>query len=94
MKHCQWCDEAFKSNVSYQIYCSAECREAATREKIAERYQLSRISRRAGKVRKCKTCDQSLSMYNDDPICSKCLINPTDISSVLKDIKRLSNGKG
>jgi hypothetical protein len=33
-------------------------------------------------------------MYNDDPICSKCLINPTDISSVLKDIKRLSNGKG
>jgi RecJ-like exonuclease len=94
MKHCQWCDEAFNSNVSYQIYCSAECREAATREKIAERYQLSRISRRAGKVRKCKTCDQSLSMYNDDPICSKCLINPTDISSVLKDIKRLSNGKG
>jgi RecJ-like exonuclease len=93
MKHCQWCDTGFEAAVSYQIYCSAECREAATKEKIAERYQLSRISRRAGKVRKCKTCDQSLSMYNDDPICSKCLINPTDISSVLKDMKRLSNGK-
>jgi len=94
MKHCQWCDAGFEAAVSYQIYCSVECREAATKEKIAERYQLSRISRRAGKVRKCKTCDQTLSMYNDDLICSKCLINPTDISSVLKDIKRLSNGKG
>jgi hypothetical protein len=34
-----------------------------------------------------------LSIYNDDSICSKCLINPIEISSVLKDIKRLSNGK-
>jgi hypothetical protein len=93
MKHCQWCDEGFEASVSYQIYCSAECRDAATKEKIAERYQLSRISRRTGKVRKCKTCDQNLSIYNDDPICSKCLINPAEISSVLKDIRRLSNGK-
>jgi hypothetical protein len=93
MKHCQWCDNSFETKVSYQIYCSPECRDGATKQKITERYQLSRISRRAGKVRKCKKCDQNLSIYNDDPICSKCLINPIDISIALKDIKRLSNGK-
>ena len=93
MKHCQWCDNSFETKVSYQIYCSPECRDGATKQKITERYQLSRISRRAGKARKCKKCEQNLSIYNDDPICSKCLINPIDISIALKDIKRLSNGK-
>jgi hypothetical protein len=93
MKHCQWCDLSFETKVSYQIYCSPECRDGATKQKIAERYQLSRISRRTGKARKCKKCDQALSIYNDEPICSKCLINPVDIAIALKDIKRLSNGK-
>lgn len=93
MKHCQWCDLGFETKVSYQIYCSPECRDLATKQKIAERYQLSRISRRTGKTRTCKKCEQKLSIYNDDPICSKCLINPIDISIALKDIKRLSNGK-
>jgi hypothetical protein len=93
MKHCQWCDLSFETKVSYQIYCSPECRDGATKQKIAERYQLSRISRRTGKSRKCKKCDQALSIYNDEPICSKCLVNPVDISIALKDIKRLSNGK-
>ena len=93
MKLCQWCDLSFETKVSYQIYCSSECRDAATKQKIAERYQLSRISRRTGKVRKCKKCEQNLSIYNDEQICSKCLINPVDISIALKDIKRLSNGK-
>lgn len=93
MKHCQWCDDPFETTVSYQIYCSPECRDFATKEKIAERYQIARISRRAGKIRICKTCNQRLSIYNDEPICTKCIINPSDISSVLKDIKRLSNGK-
>jgi hypothetical protein len=93
MKHCQWCDLSFETKVSYQIYCSPECRDGATKQKIAERYQLSRISRRTGKPRKCKKCDQALSIYNDEPICSKCLINPVDIAIALKDIKRLSNGK-
>ena len=93
MKHCQWCDNSFETKVSYQIYCSPECRDGATKQKITERYQLSRISRRAGKVRKCKKCEQNLSIYNDEQIWSKCLINPVDISIALKDIKRLSNGK-
>lgn len=93
MKHCQWCDESFETNVSYQIYCSSECRDFATKEKIAERYQIARISRRAGKIRNCKKCNQRLSIYNDDQLCSKCLTNPAEINNALKDIKRLLNGK-
>jgi hypothetical protein len=91
MKHCQWCDNSFISNVSYQIYCSAECRTAATKEKIAERYAASRRKKRYGKVRKCKSCDRNLSIYNDDTLCQKCLVNPTEVSRALKEMKGMAN---
>lgn len=93
MKHCQWCDLQFTTKISYQIYCSASCRELATREKIAERYAASRRNRRHGKVRKCKSCESNLSAYNDDPLCIKCSVNPVDVSKALKEIKGLMNGK-
>ena len=92
-KHCQWCDHQFTTDVSYQIYCSPECREAATREKIAQRYAQTRVSRRVGKKRLCKNCLDPLSVYNDEAICSKCVVNPKDIKRALKDIKDLANGK-
>lgn len=93
MKHCQWCDTTFETKISYQIYCSSECRDSATKEKITERYQLTRITRRHGKPRRCKQCNQNLSIYNDDQICSACLVNPKEVNDALKDIRRLSNGK-
>lgn len=92
-KHCQWCDNQFTTEVSYQIYCSALCREEATREKIAQRYAQTRASRRMGKVRKCKGCNGLLSVYNDEQLCSSCSVNPKDLSRALKDIKDLFNGK-
>lgn len=93
MKHCQWCDVQFTTKISYQIYCSPECREAATREKIAERYAIARRNRRHGKVRKCKGCGGFLSAYNDDPLCMKCSVNPVDVNKALKDIKGFISGK-
>lgn len=93
MKHCQWCDAQFTTKISYQIYCSAECREAATREKIAERYAVSRRSRRIGKIRKCKGCSGTLSAYNDDNLCMRCTVNPSEVSKALKDIKGFVSGK-
>jgi hypothetical protein len=92
-KHCEWCDNQFKPAVSYQIYCSAECRQLATREKIAEKYNQIRRSRRIGKVRQCKSCGTNLSVYNDDQICNTCSINPIDVSKALRDIKGIANGK-
>lgn len=91
MKHCQWCDTSFKSEISYQIYCSPECRTAATKEKIAERYAANRRKNRKGKVRKCKSCGGSLSIYNDEPICTVCVVNPQDVSKALREIKGFIN---
>jgi hypothetical protein len=93
MKHCQWCDTQFDTQISYQIYCSASCREAATKEKIAARYLVKRRTGRVAKERKCKSCESALSIYNDEVLCPKCLIIPGDVSKALKDIKGLANGK-
>ena len=93
MKNCQWCDAAFNPRVSYQIYCSDACREEATKEKIAQRYAISRRNKMIGKTRNCKSCGLPLSIYNDDPICSACSVNPKEVSLTLKEIKRMASGK-
>jgi hypothetical protein len=87
MKHCQWCDKLFETQIKYQIYCSQECREGATKEKIAARYIVERRQKRIGKDRKCKSCGELLSIYNDESLCVKCNINPNDVSKALKQIK-------
>ena len=91
-KHCEWCDHQFELKVSYQIYCSPECREAATKEKIAKRYLVTRIAKRAGKTRRCKSCSALLSIYNDDNFCTKC-ITDAEVAKALKDLKGIVNGK-
>jgi predicted nucleic acid-binding Zn ribbon protein len=87
MKHCKWCDHTFETDIAYQIYCSEECRDLATKEKIAARYLQTRRQKRKGKERKCKFCGSKLSIYNDDVLCSKCNINPNDVAKALKNIK-------
>jgi hypothetical protein len=93
MKHCNWCDKEFKTEISYQIYCSVECREQATKEKIAARYIISRRQKRIGKPRTCKSCSEKLSIYNDEILCGRCQVNPKDVTKALKEIKDKSNGK-
>jgi hypothetical protein len=93
MKNCKWCDHTFESNISYQIYCSEECREHATKEKIAQRYIHTRRQKRKNKNRVCKQCGSRLSIYNDEPLCNKCNINPNDVKRALKEIKGMSNDK-
>jgi hypothetical protein len=93
MKHCQWCDTSFESTVSYQIYCSPECRDEATKEKIAQRYAIERRNKRMNQLRSCKLCGSRLSAYNDDQICFSCLVNPKEVVKILKEIKGLANGE-
>jgi hypothetical protein len=92
-KHCSWCDNSFQTNIVYQIYCSSECRDAATKEKIAARYRAIRRSKESTKNRSCKSCGKKLSVYNDDQICQACSTNPIEVNKALKDIKGLINGK-
>lgn len=92
-KHCQWCDQQFDTTISYQIYCSPECREGATKEKIAQRYIHTRRAKRLEKPKLCKACGSVLSAYNDYDTCSKCIVNPIDVKKALKEIKGFTNGK-
>lgn len=93
MKTCQWCDSSFEPNVKYQIYCTPNCRDLATKEKIAQRYAISRRNRLITKDRKCKSCGGQLSAYNDDVLCQTCLVNPIEVARALKEIKGIASGK-
>ena len=85
---CQRCDALFKPKVSYQIYCGEDCRDAATKQKIADRYEITRRQRRIGKKRKCLGGGgEQLSIYNDSGFCSNCNVNKKEVDKMLKQIK-------
>lgn len=82
------CNIYFEPKVSYQIYCSEFCRDEATKEKIAERYQLTRRQKRKGKDRKCLGgCGVKLSIYNDSGFCSNCNVSRKAVDKMLKELK-------
>jgi hypothetical protein len=88
VKLCSRCDNRFEPKVSYQIYCSLECRDLATKEKIKERYQVTRRQKRKGKDRRCLGgCGTSLSIYNDFGFCANCNISKKAVDKMLKDLK-------
>lgn len=88
MRLCERCDAPFKPKVTYQIYCSQECREISTKEKITQRYQATKRQRRKGKTRLCLGgCGEKLSIYNDSGFCIQCNINAKQVSKMLKQIK-------
>lgn len=90
MKLCSWCSNEFNPKVSYQIYCSVECRDEATREKISERYQINRIKIRSEKKRKCSGgCGINISIYNENGFCSNCMVNKKRVDQMLKQLKGL-----
>jgi hypothetical protein len=87
MKACQWCLEVFKAKVDYQIYCSANCREAATREKVRDRARIASIRRRYKKNRMCaNNCGTKLNAYNDSKICARCVVNDKLVEKALDNI--------
>ena len=90
MKLCSWCGNSFHPTVSYQIYCSVDCRTLATKEKIIERHRVLRIQKRKGKVRFCSNkCGNTLSMYNDETLCSTCEVNMRLVDKKMKEVRLL-----
>ena len=88
MKLCNWCDKHFRPTVSYQIYCSTECRNSATKEKIAERHKVLRRKKRKEKERLCSGgCGTKLSLYNDESMCNSCQINLKQVTKKIREIK-------
>ena len=91
MKTCEWCSHEFVPNVKFQIYCSSECREISTKNKIYERYQINKVKQRIGKKVECLGgCGVMISIYNDDKFCSSCKINKDKVEKMLNKIKGLS----
>ena len=92
MKLCKWCDTYFNPSVSYQIYCSAECRNSATKGKIIERHKVIKRQKRKNKTRLCLGgCGTILSIYNDSKYCDHCLIDKKQVDKKLKEIKNLND---
>jgi hypothetical protein len=90
VKPCSWCDKPFKPSVSYQIYCSLECRNDATKEKINERHRILKRKKRKQKPRYCAgSCGMKLSVYNDEKYCNNCLIDRKQVDKKIKEIRML-----
>lgn len=90
MKNCDWCSEEFQPNVSYQIYCSAECRELATKDKVNTNYQLKRRQKLSKQKRYCSNgCGTILSIYNDTGRCTSCSVNEKKVDRALKELRGL-----
>jgi hypothetical protein len=88
MKICDWCSNEFQPNVSYQIYCSKECRELATKEKVNERYQIKRRQKLSKKERRCSGgCGTLISIYNPSGYCWVCKIDTKQVDKALKELK-------
>jgi uncharacterized protein YmfQ (DUF2313 family) len=88
LKHCQCCDESFETESKNQIYCSSECRAKATKEKIVQRYRITKSKERIGKSRICAGgCGTNLSIYNNNSFCDPCLVNNRKVDKFLKELK-------
>jgi hypothetical protein len=60
----------------------------SSREKIAERYLISRRQKRIGKNRRCLGgCNTSLSIYNDSGFCANCNVSEKQVAKMLKELK-------
>ncbi len=90
MKPCEWCENEFLPTVTYQIYCSSECRSDATKIKIAEKQVINKRKKRYGKERKCaRGGGIVLSAYNDSNYCDNCAIDNKKVFKALKELKGL-----
>jgi hypothetical protein len=90
MKFCSWCSLEFEPKVKYQIYCSKECRDLSTKEKINERYNKNRREKLIKKKKKCSGgCGTFISIYNKDDFCHTCSVNKKQVDKMLKELKGL-----
>lgn len=90
MKFCDWCSKEFQPRVTYQIYCSKECRDLATKEKINARYQINRRKEKSKKTKRCSGgCGTVISIYNNNGFCNVCMINQRKVDKTLRELKGL-----
>ena len=74
MKTCarEGCDVEFEPRTHNQIYHENKCTTIATNAAIMVKYHEER-ARKLGLKRTCKTCDDTLSRYNENMQCNACM---------------------
>jgi hypothetical protein len=89
LKQCDWCNNYFSGNVAYQVYCTVECRDEATKEKISNRQKFLKRQKRNGKIRLCLGgCGTRLSIYNDKNVCDNCGTDKKELKKKMKEIRK------
>ncbi len=88
MTFCITCDKEFSPKSNKQVYCSAECRQTSSKEKILERYHIEKRKKRIGNKKECAGgCGTVLSIYNDFSMCENCLVNQKKVLRFIKELK-------
>jgi len=88
MKFCDWCSSEFQPNVSYQIYCSPECRKFATKEKVNARYRAKKRLSQGKKQKRCSGgCGTIISIYSQSKFCNSCVVSSKQVVNALKELK-------
>ena len=65
------CAKDFEAKTHNQKYCSDECCRVATNRRIMEKYYEKKAIKN-GASRSCRSCNITLSRYNQSNICSLC----------------------
>jgi len=93
MKQCDWCHTPFSPTVSFQIYCSEECRTAATKHNQAIKSKERKLNRRKTKKRICANsdCTNVLSVYNESKYCASCYFSEHVVLREVENLKRRHN---
>lgn len=79
--NCGWCGDLFIKRRPNMVYCKKECCNAATNQKLIEKYHRDK-SKRNQKDRKCLKCDSKLSRYNQDDVCHACQIKESESEKI------------
>lgn len=86
-KQCNYCFGLFSTTLDRQIYCSANCRTLATKERQANNRKTV-VPRR----KSCASsgCSNLVSANLDSIYCSSCFYTNSDLEKDLRKIKRYS----
>lgn len=79
--NCGWCGEPFLKRRPNMVYCKKECCNAATNQKLIEKYHSNKLKKN-NKDRKCIDCSSNLSRYNQDDLCHACQIKKVESEKI------------
>jgi hypothetical protein len=84
------CKKEFTPKTHNQKYCKEECCRVSTNARIMEKYYEKKAIRNGTLVKRCKSCNCSLSRFNSSNLCSNC-VRRTNINNKNKLLGRIND---